>query len=361
MIRKILHIDMDAFYASVEVRDNPKLYGLPVIVGGSPESRAVVCAASYEARKYGIRSAMPCSHAKRLCPQAIFLPPRFHYYREISQEIHKIFHQYTIEIEPVSLDEAWLDVTQNHKNIPSATWIAQSIKNEVHAKLNLICSAGVSYNKFLAKIASDEDKPNGLYIIRPEDASQFLQKMEVKKIPGVGKVTLKKLNSLGVYIGSDLLKKEEGFLTEQFGKMGGYLHQIIRGIDNRPIKTNRERKSISVEHTFSRDLHYVDCVPEKLRAVVIELQDRLKNKNLYGRTLTLKVKFQDFHQITRSLSREDFYLTENEIYQDLELKLKEATDQFSEKRVRLIGVGLSNLATQEELERQQQQLNFLNL
>ncbi|MBU3915164.1 DNA polymerase IV, partial [bacterium] len=226
--RKIIHFDMDAFYASVEILDNPALRGLPVVVGGSPQSRSVVSAASYKAREFGIRSAMPCSKAERLCPNAVFVRPRFERYQEISERIHEIFKKYTDIIEPLSLDEAWLDVTENLIDCPSATWIAQKIKKDIREQTGLTGSAGVSYNKFLAKIASDEKKPDGLFVITPENSADFLKDFHVRKIPGVGKVTAARMELFGIEKGYQLLEKTEDYLTQHFGKLGKYLYDIIR-------------------------------------------------------------------------------------------------------------------------------------
>ena len=273
--RKIIHIDMDAFYASVETLDNPFLKGLPVIVGGDPNSRSVVCSASYEARKFGVKSAMACSIAKRLCPNAVFLKPNFTRYKEISCKIHVIFQRYTVNIEALALDEAWLDVTANLQNIPSATRIAQKIKDEIRDELNLTCSAGVSYNKFLSKIASDEKKPDGLYIITPDAAPEFLKSMRVGKVPGVGNVTQKKLGNFGIEFGNQLEAKDESFLVKHFGKMGRHLFHMIRGRDFRPVCNQRVRKSISTENTFHTDLLYGEQILGELRIIVNALRERL--------------------------------------------------------------------------------------
>ncbi|MCP4296220.1 MAG: DNA polymerase IV, partial [Proteobacteria bacterium] len=256
--RKIIHFDMDAFYASVEILDNPSLEGLPVVVGGNPNSRAVVCAASYAARKFGIQSAMPCSRAQRLCPDTIFLFPRFERYRELSSTIHGIFRKYTDVIEPLSLDEAWLDVTDNKVDCPSATWLAKMLKSDVRSETGLTGSAGVSYNKFLAKIASDEDKPDGLFVITPESSAEFLEKIAIGKIPGVGKVTQKRLQQLSIEKGHQLLEKTEDYLVKHLGKLGHYLFRIIRGIDQRAVECRGERKSVGIENTFAEDLTYGD-------------------------------------------------------------------------------------------------------
>ncbi|MGK5093175.1 DNA polymerase IV [Deltaproteobacteria bacterium TL4] len=343
-VRKIIHIDMDAFYASVEQLDAPELKGKPLIVGGSPESRGVVAAASYEARKYGIHSAMPTSRAYHLCPGAIFLFPRFSRYKEISAKIHEIFKQYTEIIEPLSLDEAWLDVTENKKGEPSATRLAQQIKRQIKEEIGLTCSAGISYNKFLAKIATEEKKPDGLYVILPEKAQDFILKMNVRKIPYVGKVTAKKLEEQGVTSGQDLYEKSEEFLVEHFGKFGHELYERVRGIDDRPVVVNRERKSISTENTYSKDLRYGIELLEELQKLVDDLMKRMDRQSMEGRTLTLKVKFHDFLQITRSISKDDDFSDFEEIYTVCQQKLDHVChEEFPNKAIRLLGVGISNL------------------
>ncbi len=342
--RKIIHIDMDAFYPSVEILDHPELRGLPVIVGGPPASRGVVASASYEARKFGVRSAMASALAYKLCPQGIFLPTRMSRYREISQQIHAVFARYTDLIEPISLDEAWLDVTRNFQEIPSATWIAKRIKQEIRDEVYLTCSAGVSFNKFLAKIASDEQKPDGLFVIPPERAPEFLAALEVRKIPGVGKVTQKKLAGFGIEYGHQLLAQTEAFLVEHFGKHGAYLYQIIRGNDSRPVVPDREHKSVSVENTFAADLHYGTELLEELRALTDDLLRRIeKHRFPPGKTLTLKVKFYDFQQITRSVTSLDSYQTRQTIFSEASEKLRlVCEEEFPHKRIRLLGIGLSN-------------------
>jgi DNA polymerase IV len=355
---------MDAFYASVEIKDNPHLKGLPVVVGGSPESRSVVCAASYAARKFGIRSAMACSKAKKLCPEAIFLRPRFDRYREISKQIHQVFKKYTDLIEPLSLDEAWLDVTTNHINNPSATWIARMIKNDIKNQLNLIGSAGVSFNKFLAKIASDEDKPDGLFVITPNQASDFLKELPVRKLPGVGKVTVKKLELYGIEKGKHLLEKEESFLIQHFGKFGKHLHKIIRGIDERPIITQYESKSVGIETTFNSDLEYGETMQQALDKLLDGLDSRLNKKEKKGKTLTLKVKFADFKQITRSETNPFTCYNQTNIPNVAHKKLYEIChNQYPNQKIRLVGVSISNFVEQKKLDEKAVQLDmdyFLN-
>lgn len=329
---------MDAFYASVEQRDNPELRGRPIAVGGSKE-RGVVAAASYEARKYGVKSAMPSVTAKRLCPNLIFIYPRFDAYKSISTEIREIFHRYTDLIEPLSLDEAYLDVTENKIGLPSATLIAKSIKAAIAEELNLVASAGVSYNKFLAKIASDEDKPNGLFVITPERAKAFIDKLPIRKFFGVGKVTAEKMNAYGIFFGKDLKRYSLEQLTNWFGKSGGYFYNIARGIDDRSVNANRIRKSIGVERTFESDV--TDRF--KLNEIVTDLSkmafDRCTRSNKFGKSLTLKIKFNDFTQITRSKTELTSISTLQEI-EELALALLENEQKL--KPIRLMGVTLSN-------------------
>ncbi len=361
--RKIIHIDMDAFYPSVEILDNPELKGLPIIVGGKPNSRGVVASASYEARKFGVHSAMACSAAYRLCPQAIFLPSRMSRYRDISIQIHAVFREYTDLIEPISLDEAWLDVTENFQQIPSATWVAQKIKQQIKTEVRLTCSAGVSFNKFLAKIASDEQKPDGLFVITPQTASQFLKNLEVRKIPGVGKVTQVKLKKLGIEYGYQLQEKSEPFLVRHFGKMGTYLFHIIRGRDSRPVVAHRERKSISVENTFAADLLYGRELLEELQDLCRNLLKRMQKKTLItGRTLTLKVKFHDFKQITRCISQNHDYQTSDEIFECTTEKLRHVCQsEFPRKPIRLLGVGISSFSKEGLQDHDQTQLDLFQI
>jgi DNA polymerase-4 len=360
-VRKIIHVDMDAFYASVEIKDNPHLKDLPVVVGGSPNSRGVVSAASYKAREFGIHSAMPCSRAQRLCPHAIFVPPRFARYQEISGQIHSIFHKYTDLVEPLSLDEAWLDVTVNHVDNPSATWVAQSIKKDILAETGLTGSAGVSFNKFLAKIASDERKPDGLFVITPENAQKFLENISVKKLPGVGKVTHSKLKLLGVEKGYQLIEKSEAYLVEHFGKFGHYLFQIIRGIDNRSVITHRERKSIGIENTFREDYLYGEPLKKELDRLLQGLFKRLQKKKQKGRTISLKIKFFDFQQITRSVTLDHHDFSNKVVSHIAHQKLEEvATSEFPKKRIRLLGLSLSNFEEKQEGETRNVQLDIFH-
>lgn len=342
--RKIIHLDMDAFYASVEIKDDPSLQGLPVVVGGNPDSRSVVSAASYKAREFGIHSAMPCSVAKRLCPNAIFIRPRFERYKEISDHIHQIFRVYTTEIEPLSLDEAWLDVTDNLIDCPSATWIAEKIRKDIKDQLNLTSSAGVSYNKFLAKVASDERKPNGLFVITPENAGEFLRNISVKKIPGVGKVTYKRMQLFGIEKGVQLLAKSEDYLAQHFGKLGHYLYEIIRGIDYRPVITQRKRKSIGIETTFMADLYFGEYLENELEKLLNGLFKRIEQKEVSGHTFSLKIKFEDFKQVSRSVTDSTFSLSKETIKKLAYQKLKNTClNEYPQKKVRLLGISISGL------------------
>ena len=348
--RKILHVDMDAFYASVEILDQPDLADKAVIVGGAPDSRAVVAAANYKAREFGIHSAMACSEAKRLCPDAVFVKPRFQRYRQISNHIHFIFRQYSNLIEPISLDEAWLDVTKNFKHKKNASSLAKILKQQVLNETGLVCSVGVSFNKFLAKVASDEDKPDGLFVIHPQRAFDFLMSMELKKIPGVGKVTHKRLQKMGLMYGSDLIHLSKEELISNFGKFGNRLFYFVRGYDDRPVSSERERKSISVEDTFSEDLPFGKELEDKLESVSSELSARMKKKDLKGRTLTLKLKFFDFKQITRTISINRLIDDASDIFTEAQKILyKLSQENCGKKPVRLIGVGISNFVLEEKI------------
>lgn len=303
MHRKIIHIDMDAFYASVEQRDNPGYRGKPIVVGGSPEGRGgVVATASYEARKFGIRSAMPSKRALQLCPHVIFVRPRFPAYKEVSQQVRAIFHRYTDIIEPLSLDEAYLDVTQNKLNMTSAIAIAQEIRQAIKEELQLTASAGVSVNKFVAKIASDMNKPDGLTFIDPANIETFMEQLPVEKFFGVGKVTAEKMNRMQLFTGADLKKLSEDELSRYFGKTGRFFYRIVRGIDDREVQPHRETKSLGAEDTFSYDLVQVEEMNAELDKIAQTVYSRLQRYQLKGRTITLKVKYADFRQITRNQS-----------------------------------------------------------
>ncbi len=343
--RKILHIDMDAFYASVEQRDFPELKGKPVIVGGRPESRGVVAACSYEARRFGVHSAMPCSQAVKLCKNAVFQPPRFEAYRDASQGIHQVFKRYTSMIEPLSLDEAYLDVSEAAEKIGSATEVAQRIKREIKEDVNLTASAGVSFNKFLAKIASDMDKPDGLYVIRPEEAEAFVEQLEIRKFFGVGKVTEKKMHGLGIYTGADLKSLSEVQLQTEFGSSGSYYYRVARGIDNRPVKAHRQRKSLGNETTFENNVVDKALIWSTLKNIAEKLEGYLEGKSLVARTITLKLRYSDFTLITRSHTRSRPYSTATEICDVLPELLKKT--EVGQRPIRLIGITLAKLSASE--------------
>lgn len=345
-IRKIIHIDMDAFYASVEQRDFPEYRGKPLIVGGSPEGRGVVAAASYEVRKFGVHSAMPAAKAIRLCPQAIFVKPRFEVYRKVSKQIREIFFEFTDLVEPLSLDEAYLDVTENHINLPSATLIAKKIRERIKNKTRLTASAGVAHNKFLAKVASDLDKPDGLSVILPEDADEFLEKLPIGEFYGIGEATESKMKSLDIHTGKDLKKWSEIELIDKFGKTGRYYYRIVRGIDNRPVKTHRIRKSIGKERTFSEDVDDLGWINNFLRELSEKIAERMQAKKAAGKTVTLKVRYSDFETITRSTSFSHYIDGANDIA-DTAISLLEETD-VGERKVRLLGITLSNLNLNEK-------------
>lgn len=332
---------MDAFFASVEQRDKPEYQGSPVIVGGLPSQRGVVAACSYEARKFGIHSAMPSSTAYRLCPNAIFLRPRFDVYREVSNKIQSIFKCYTDLVEPLSLDEAYLDVTACKKYQGSATFIAQSIRKVIKEETRLTASAGVSYNKFLAKIASDMDKPDGLCLITPEQGKKFVERLPVRKFHGIGRVTEAKMNILNIYNGADLRQWEENALIKKFGNVGHYYYQIARGIDHRPVKNNRIRKSIGSETTFQEDLRDINIMFNKLQDLAEKVFSKLLEKELSAKTVTLKVKYSNFELITRSMTKEISLKNSDEMINILHALIQK-TDVRTRK-VRLLGVSTSNL------------------
>ena len=330
---------MDAFYASIEQRDNPGLRGKPVAVGGDSD-RGVVAAASYEARKFGVKSALSSKVAKRKCPGLVFVYPRFEVYKAVSKQIHEIFHSYTDLVEPLSLDEAFLDVTFTKLGPPSATLIAREIKKKIKAETGLVASAGVSYNKFLAKIASDMDKPDGLYVITPEEAISFLEKLEVRKFFGVGKVTAKKLNNIGVWFGRELKQLDKMELNRLFGKAGGYYYDVVRGVDNRPVMPTRKQKSIGAENTFSTDLYLTEQLIGELDKIRHTLWRRIERSGKFGRTLTLKIKYSDFEQITRSKTSTAFITSSSGLMDEARLLLKKAGPL--PKGVRLLGLSVSN-------------------
>ena len=331
---------MDAFFASVEQRDNPQYMGKPLVVGGSAD-RGVIAAASYEARKYGVRSAMPSKIARRKCPFLIFVKPNFEAYKAVSKQIMEIFFRFTDLVEPLSIDEAFLDVTENKLNIPSATIIAKKIKEIIKEETDLTASAGVSYNKFLAKIASDYNKPDGFYLIKPEDATEFIENLPIEKFFGVGKVTLKKMHNLRIFKGIDLKAQSKQFLFSKFGKSGLYYYDIARGIDNRVVNPDRTRKLIGAENTFHEDIFTADEINDKIEEIAEKLLERCKRGQSFGKTLTLKVKFSDFKQITRSKTV-DYKLDNYNKIINLAKELTLLVD-FSYNSIRLIGLQISKL------------------
>jgi DNA polymerase IV len=348
-MRKIIHIDMDAFYASIEQLDNPELKGKPVAVGGSGD-RSVVAAASYEARKFGVRSAMPSKTAKKLCPDLIFVSPRFERYHEVSSSVFEVFKGYTDLIEPLSIDEAFLDVSTDKKNIGSATLIAKQIRAEIKKKTGLSASAGISVNKFLAKIASDIKKPDGQFLIPPEGAQEFIEKLSIEKFYGIGRVTADKMHRLGIHNGSDLKKWDLTSLVRNFGKAGMFYYNIVRGDDLRPVEPNLERKSVGTELTFDKDLTTRFEIVAELYKIEKELMHRLEEAETTGRTITLKIKFDDFRQITRSKTLQNYIRNFDSLHKEVSAIRK--TIEFEGCRIRLMGVSISNLESEECSDRQ---------
>lgn len=342
--RKIIHVDMDAFYASVEQMDNPDLRGKPIAVGGGG-SRGVVSAASYEARKFGVRSALSGVLARKYCPELIFVRPRFDRYKEISNKIRKIFLDYTDLVEPLSLDEAYLDVTQNKKGNPSASLIAKEIRERIYNEVGLTASAGISINKFVAKIASDINKPNGQKTVGPNEVIPFLETLPIKKFYGVGKVTTEKMYLLGIFTGADLKAKDLEFLEKHFGKSGSYYYYAVRGIHNSEVKPERLSKSVAAEHTFNENLSSEVYMEEQLQIIAEQLSKRLKRYNVAGKTVTLKIKYSDFTLQTRSKTLPYFI-------SDKGLILETAVELLYQERmkdsVRLLGISLNNLNTEEK-------------
>ena len=342
--RKIIHVDMDAFFASVEQLDNPDLRNKPIAVGGGG-SRGVVAAASYEARKFGVKSAMSGIIAQRNCPQLIFVKPRFERYKEVSMQIREIFHEYTDLVEPLSLDEAYLDVTQNKKQLFSATKMAEEIRVKIFERTGLTASAGISINKLVAKIASDYHKPNGQKTVPPEEVIPFLEALDVRKYHGIGKVTTKKMYALGIYTGKELKEKSLDFLAANFGKSGAYYYNAVRGIHTSPVKPTRIPKSMGAERTFSENLTSELFLEEKIKAVATELDKRIKRHKASGKTITLKIKYSDFTIQTRSKTL-PFFISDNSMIVE---HAKELLYQERLKNsVRLIGVTISNLNNEKK-------------
>ena len=349
-MRKIVHIDMDAFFAAVEQRDFPKYRGKAIAVGGTPEQRGVVATASYEARQYGIHSAMPSHIARQRCPHLIFVPPRFATYKAISQQIREIFRRYTDLLEPLSLDEAYLDVTANKHGIPSATQIARHIRRDIRRETALTASAGISTNKFLAKIASGIDKPDGLFAIPPDRAEAFVEELAIERFFGIGPATAAKMQALGVETGADLKQLTLEQLTEQFGKRGTYFYNIARARDDRPVQPNRIRKSVGVERSFAKDLSDRPQMLEVLTRLAEELQTRLERHHCWGRTLTLKVKYSDYEQVTRSHTQSGLLRERDSLLQTAIALLQET--EVEKRSVRLLGLTVSNLTAAGKLPQQ---------
>ena len=344
-MRKIIHVDMDAFYASVEQRDEPQLRGKPVIVAWKAK-RSVVCAASYEARKFGVHSAMPAVRAERLCPEAVFVPPDFTRYRAVSREVREIFKRHTDLIEPLSLDEAYLDVTENKMGLPTATLVARMIREQIRQELNLSASAGVAPNKFLAKLASDWRKPDGLFVIQPEEVDQFLLPLPIGRLPGVGKVTEERLGKLGVRTVGDLRGADLPILEERFGRYGVRLYELARGIDESEVVPNRPTQSISVEDTFESDVLLAETEP-MIRRLAEKLWEALRKESRIARTVVLKLKTSEFKILTRSYTPSSPPSSCEELT-EIALKLRERVDLDPRRRYRLVGVGLSNFREAEE-------------
>ncbi|MGF1459000.1 MAG: DNA polymerase IV [Leptolyngbyaceae cyanobacterium] len=339
--RKIIHVDMDAFYASVEQRDEPAYRGQPIVVGGTPEQRGAVATASYEARQFGIRSAMPARVARQRCPHVIFVKPRFEVYRAVSQQVRAIFAQYTDLVEPLSLDEAYLDVTQNLVGERSAIAIAQAIRRDIYTTTQLTASAGVSINKFLAKIASGMDKPNGLYVIRPEEAEAFVATLPIDKFHGIGRVTAAKMHNLGIHTGADLKRWAESDLVAKFGKVGRFYYRVARGQDHRLVNPHRIRKSIGAEKSFAPDLETISAMEAALKQVAHRVGQRVQEQQRGGHTLTLKIKYSSYQQVTRSHTQAIPIRAPAEILSWGQTMLHQHIDPH--KKVRLLGLALSNL------------------
>lgn len=352
-LRKIIHIDMDAFFASVEQRDNILYRGKPIVVGGKPEQRGAVAAASYEARQYGIHSAMPSRLAKQRCPHLIFVKPRFEVYKEVSQQIREIFHRYTDLVEPLSLDEAYLDVTSNKLEISSATAIARAIKQAIHQETHLTASAGVSINKFLAKIASGLNKPDGLTLISPDQAEAFVESLPIEKFHGVGTATAAKMNALDIHSGAHLKQWSEADLVGRFGKAGHFYYRVARAEDDRRVNPNRIRKSIGTEQSFAEDLSDLETMYTELESLSRQVKERMDRHQRYGYTLILKVKYDDYEQITRSRTIADLLQDADVIYHLAKELLLLHLD--SQRKVRLLGITVSNLLEPS------QSLNYVQL
>lgn len=346
-IRKIIHVDMDAFYASVAQMDNPDLKGKPIAVGGG-SARGVISAASYEARKFGVKSAMSGQLAKKLCPDLIFVRTDFERYKEISNKIRAIFFDYTDLVEPLSLDEAYLDVTLNKKGNPSASLIAEEIRNQIYNEVGLTASAGISINKFVAKVASDYNKPNGQKTVNPEEVLNFLEALDIRKFYGIGKVTAEKMYQKGIFTGKNLKSKSLEYLVQHFGKSGSYYYYIVRGIHNSQVKPNRIRKSLAAERTFSKNLSSEIFMLEKLEHIAEEVSKRLSKSKVAGKTVTLKIKYSDFTLQTRSKTLPYFFADKSVILETAKGLLYQ--EKLSNS-VRLLGISLSNLNTEQKTKK----------
>ncbi len=355
--RKIIHVDMDAFFASVEQRDCPELRGKPVAVAHD-EPRGVVSTASYEARRYGVHSAMPVVSAKRMCRQLVLVPPHFDKYKAVSAQVHAIFHDYTDLIEPISIDEAFLDVTENKRNMPLAVDIAKEIRQRIREELHLTASAGVSYNKFLAKIASDYRKPDGLTVIHPDRAQEFIRSLRIEQFWGVGAKTAEKMHFMGIFTGRDLLECSQKHLQEVFGKAGTTYYNFARGIDLRPVESEYVRKSVGCEQTFAEDISTRAAVTIELYHTVLELVRRIKKEDFEGRTLTLKVKYADFTQITRSITQRGILTTKDEIL-PLAKRLVKSAAFSAAHPIRLLGLSVSNPSAEANMHREEWVEGFL--
>ncbi|MFA8299101.1 MAG: DNA polymerase IV [Hyphomicrobiales bacterium] len=336
---------MDAFYASVEQRDYPELKGKPVVVGGKRD-RGVIAAASYEARVFGVKSAMPSVVALRKCPHLIFQPPRMDVYKAVSYEIRSIFYEYTDLVEPLSLDEAFLDVTEDKLGIGSASIIANQIREKIKNRVDLTSSAGISYNKFLAKTASDVNKPNGFFLIRPEDSMSFLEDLDIKRFFGIGKATTEKMHKLGIFKGRDLKRYDISQMIHFFGKPGAFFYDIVRGIDNRLVIPDRIRKSVGVERTYSQDIISIEDMKDAFRQLSFELYSRLEKEGRSGRTITIKLRYHDFEQFTRSKTLEDDIIDVDEIFI---LCMSILHDFVPAKGIRLLGISISNLRGNDDI------------
>ncbi|WP_242120631.1 DNA polymerase IV [Aestuariivivens sediminicola] len=352
-VRKIIHVDMDAFYASVEQMDRPELRGKPIAVGGGGK-RGVVSAASYEARAFGVKSAMTGTLASKLCPEIRFVRPNFERYKEVSKHIHQIFYDYTNLVEPLSLDEAYLDVTENKTGNPSASLIAQEIRVRIHQEIGLTASAGISINKFIAKIASDYNKPNGQKTVNPEEVISFLEQLDIRKFYGVGKVTAERMYQLGIFTGMDLKQKSLDYLDTHFGKAGRYYYEVVRGIHKSEVKPNRTRKSLAAERTFSKNLSSEVFLVDKLNHIADEVSRRLLKGKVSGKTITLKIKYSDFTLQTRSKTLPYFFKDKNTI---LELSKALLYQEKLSNSVRLLGVSISNLKLESDKKDEKQRVS----